>query len=182
MTGIWLVSYIALWVLFLVMASVLILMLRKPGIFFNSVVMSAPKHAMPSKIIPGEVLPELTIQTLAGDRIQISTFRGVKTAFFVISPHCSICVNLLKEIAENGTEPDLVSPIVRRQAIVSIGDVSDTAEVIRRVGLGENIPVLVDVDSNVLTEWDIKGTPTRIVVDDHLEVTSVTFNKEMCDV
>ena len=184
MTGIWLVSYVVLWILFLVVATVLLVMLRNPAIFFNSVAMSPGPNLrlMSTKIVPGEMLPELTIQTLAGDSVQVSTFRGMKTAFFVISPHCAVCMNVLKEIVENGTEPDLLGPTVRRQVIVSLGDASDTSEVIHQVGLNQNIPVLVDVDSNVLTAWDIKGTPTKIIVDDRLEVTNVIFNKEMCEV
>ena len=184
MTGIWLVSYIALWIFFLVMATVLLVMLRNPGVFFNSLAIS-PQYdldKLSSKIIPGKILPELTIQTLTGDYIQISSLRGMKTAFFVISPDCPVCVKLLKEIAENGTEPDLLGPTVRRQVIVSLGDISDTNEIIRKAGLNQNIPVLVDVDSNVLTGWDIKGTPTKIIVDDRLEVMNVIFNKEICDV
>src|SRR5947207_3672955 len=105
MTGVWLVSYIALWILFLVMATILLMMLRNPGIFFNSVVVSPQKHShkLSSKVVPGKILPELTIQTLAGDHIQISTFHGMKTTFFVVSPHSPIAVNLLQEIYENGT-------------------------------------------------------------------------------
>jgi hypothetical protein len=182
MTGVWLISYIALWILFLVMSTVLLIMLRNPGVFFNFVAMSPQKDLMSSKIEPGMTLPKLMMQTLAGDMIDISTFRGMKTAFFIISPHCSVCINLLKEIAENGTEPNLVTPTVRRHVIVSLGDISDTDEIIRQVGLDQNVPVLVDVESNVLSEWGIKGTPTKIIVDDRFEVTNLIFNKEMCEV
>src|SRR5690349_8239311 len=101
MTGLWLISYIALWILFLVLAVVLLSVLRNLGALYETLAAFQNPPQEPIKLVPGDIVPDLALPALSGDRVPISAFRGQTTAFLIVSPGCSPCHSLLKDIAEN---------------------------------------------------------------------------------
>lgn len=175
MTGLWLISYIALWILFLVVAVVLLSVLRNLGVIYESMVKTVKLSPPPTKLVAGEVLPELTLQTLAGDSTSLSEFPKKKTAFIIVSSHCSPCVSLLKRIAEDNTNPDPLDSTIRSRIIVSVGSIPESAELISRSRLPQDVPVLVDAENSLAKEWGITTTPTTIVVDDQFKVVRHIF-------
>jgi peroxiredoxin len=168
MTGLWLVSYIALWILFLILAVVLLSVLRNLGTLYESLAVAHPLEEQPIKLVAGEALPDLTMRTLSGERVPVSRFQGTKTAFFVVSPGCSSCTSLLKDIAENGADPYPHDGIVRQRVIVSNADTAETAALIDQTGLPDSVPLLIDPDGGTRREWGVAGTPTTVIVDEQL--------------
>jgi peroxiredoxin len=168
MTGLWLVSYIALWILFLLMAVVLLSVLRNLGTLYESLAVAPPLEEQPIKLTAGEALPDLTMRTLSGEQVPISMFQGTKTAFFVVSPQCSPCIRLLEDIAEDGADPYPHDGSVQRRVIVSIANAAETAELIDQAGLPEGVPLLIDPDGGTRREWGVAGTPTTVIVDEQL--------------
>lgn len=169
MSGLWLVSYIALWVLFLAVAVVLIGVMRNLGVIYESIT-PAPKQSSPSNLIPGQSLPEVNLLTLAGDIIPISKIGGMKMAISIISPTCSPCQELLERINRGKWQLDPLDPSLENLAIVSIGDANLTNNLIRQVGLRHDIQVLIDPEQQMLKEWGVVSTPTTIIVDNQLKV------------
>lgn len=176
MTGLWLVSYIALWILFLLVVVVLLSVLRNLGVIYESISALTPRlHSAPTKLKAGEVLPPLTWQTLSGDEKSLSEFRGAKAAISVVSPTCGPCRDFLKNIVEDGHQPDPLDQSVRNRLIVSVGDIAMTRELITQIGLSRDVPVLVDAKNRVATEWGITSTPMTVIVDDQLRVVRQLF-------
>jgi len=168
MTGLWLVSYIALWILFLIVAVVLLSVLRNLGTLYESLAVAHPLEEQPIKLVAGEALPDLTMRTLSGEQVLVSTFQGARTAFFVVSPRCSPCTNLLKDIAENGAGPYPHDGSVRWRVIVSNADAAETAALIDQAGLPDGVLLLIDPDGGTRREWGVAGTPTTVIVDEQL--------------
>lgn len=138
MSGLWLISYVALWVLFLIVAIVLLAVLHNLGVIHQSMVAARQStihlaNPAPTRLVAGEALPELTLGTLTGEPRALGDFQGAKTAFLVVSPNCSPCHTALKDIATGRRAPDPLDPTVRHVVAVSTGDYRATAELAERV-------------------------------------------------
>jgi peroxiredoxin len=173
MTGLWLVSYIALWVLFLVVAVVLLSVLRNLGVIYESLETTSRKSPFvtQTKLETGKPLPNLTLATRTGDTVELSTFQGTRTAFAVVSPHCSACYDLLKDIAAN--EVDGLNGSISgstQWVIISVGDTPDTARLVERACLPGELPILADTANAIAEEWGVATTPTTVIVDKRLHV------------
>jgi hypothetical protein len=172
MSGMWLVSYIILWVLLLVIAFTLLNILHNLGVIYNIIHPSADKqgYMQPTKIQPGTVLPEVELYTLGAIKQSTTDFIGKRLAISIISPHCEPCQQLLKRIATEQDNFDPIDPTVTNAAIISMGSPEETAQLIKDAGLPASIPVLVDANSNISKTWGIKMTPTTVVVNEKLSV------------
>jgi peroxiredoxin len=118
----------------------------------------------------GQALPELTLHTLSGNDVSLAKFHGVKTAFSIVSPHCSPCHSLLEAIAKGDEAMDKLDPTVQRRVIVSLGNVTETADLVRETRLHQGLPVLVDTENEVAKRWGVTSTPVTVIVDDKLTV------------
>jgi hypothetical protein len=85
-----------------------------------------------------------------------------------VSPQCSPCTSLLKDIAENGADPYPHDRSVRQRVIVSSADAAETAGLIDQAGLPDGVALLLDPDGSTRREWGISGTPTTVIVDEEL--------------
>lgn len=177
MTSFWLVSYIALWVLVLIMGVVLVFVLRNMEILSDALVALQGMSGTPEpiKLTMGEVLPEALLPSLSGDSIALSTFRGQGTAFFIVSPRCVPCEHLLKHLAAHETVPYPHDPAVQQRVIISTADASETSALLNRMGMRFLLPVLLDVDRVVREGWGIHGTPTMVIVDEQLKFVRHTI-------
>lgn len=165
MTGLWLISYIALWIFFLVVALLLISVFYHLGVIYNKVENRLPP---PTKLTNGETIPEIALQTPGGDQIVISQFLGVETAFVIISPGCSNCLRVLKAIA---TGDGFMKLPVQRMVIVSLMDITATLAMVRQAQLSQNYVVLVDTENILEKAWGIHATPVIVEVDNELKVS-----------
>jgi hypothetical protein len=172
LTGFWLISYVALWVLFFVLAAIVFSVLRNLGLVYGTLKLALPqlRHA-PSDLKAGQLLPDVTWHTMAGERMELSHLRGVTQAFVLVSPSCETCVKYLRQLATE--HPEVIDPIgakVERRLVVSIGDREDALELTAKAGLDANTVAYLDPDGLVSEKWGITSTPFTVVVDEHLRV------------
>ncbi len=166
MSGIWLVSHIALWVLFLVIAIVLVSILRNLGVLAEA--LQALQHSgggASIKLQSGAGVPDLPLQTLQGATIRTSAFAGKATAFVIISPHCRPCHDLLRHVTASASAADPLDLGVQQTVIVSTGARDETQALLLQHGVGDDRIVMIDSDSRVAQEWGITATPTMVIVD-----------------
>jgi|SRR5215467_7522276 len=172
MEGLWLVSYIALWVLFFTLVAVLLSVLRNLGVIYRSLP-GAVKMRAPSNLKAGEILPEVTWQTLLGEARPLVALRGMRQAITLVSPSCGPCVEYLRKV--DAEPPDPIDETVMRRVIVSLGDAEDTVRLIDRAGVKSRDLVLLDPNRTVSERWGIAATPVTVVVDEELRVVRQVF-------
>jgi len=172
MSGLWLVSYVALWVLFLIVSLLMISILYHIGVIYNRLDNRRPP---PTKLIVGEQLPDIRVKNLGGAWVQISELlsgsRGV--AIVVVSPACSPCRKILKAIAAGESASDGIPN--ENTVIISMYDAVATTEMVNEVGLPATYPILVDVDNSVSNKWGVSATPVVIEVDGEKKLSRQTF-------
>lgn len=182
MTDLWLVSYIALWILFLAVGVVLLSILRNLGVIYSSLEAVAPQtRAAPTHLKAGQRVPDLTWRTLTGDSRAVSDLGGVRQAFSFVSPTCGPCLKFLQDVARNAVPPDLHDPSVGHRVIVSVGDAEGTIALLEKAGLPADSAVLLDPDRQVVHQWGITGTPVTVVVDEELRVVRHIFGTPETD-
>lgn len=162
MTGIWLVSYVALWILVLVLALVLISMLRNLGTIYETLQTWQPMHE-PIKMKVGEVVPALTLTNRANETTSLTEHQGIPLAVAIISPGCGPCHDLAKVLARGEPLPQTNG---ERPIIISIGSVAETQSVIDEVGLHTDIPVYCDITRSTAEVWGVSSTPTTVLLDE----------------
>ncbi|MCB0076260.1 MAG: redoxin domain-containing protein [Anaerolineales bacterium] len=176
MTGLWLVSYITLWLFFLLIAVVLLSILRNLGTIFEQLSAMKPKR---SNLEEGQTLPDLTLQNADGAGVSTADWMGTSTAFAIVSPGCGPCHDYLGQLVEGGTHPDLPgNGVAPKHVILSLGDVTHTRELFQSLDGAvelERLPVLYDVAGQVMDVWGISATPTTLVVDERMTVMSQLF-------
>jgi Redoxin len=175
MSGLWLVSYVALWILFLAVAIVLISVLHNLGVVYASLKMVAPMRQPSSNLMPGQALPEVTWLTLDGQSKSIAAFKGSKRAFAVVSPDCAPCVDYVRQLALRNHEIDPIDSDVHEVVIVSQGDLDGTKRLLEKAEVDSELTVMLDVRREVTDKWGITGTPTTVIVDEQLRVVRQLF-------
>jgi len=169
LTGLWLGSYVAMWVLVLIMAIVMVSVLRNLGVIYDAMKMAMPQVG---KLTPdlevGQVLPNATFRTLAGDVLGHRDLAGVKQALVIVSPQCGPCVRQLRRMA--GQPPDPLDGSVARRVIVSMGDAAATVRLLSEAGVTDGTLTLVDTERFASRAWGVTATPVTIVVDEELRV------------
>jgi hypothetical protein len=170
MTGLWVISYIVLWILFLVVAIALLSILRNLGVIYESLVTTRATSVGNTKLVAGEALPNLTLQTLAGEPITLSKFESVKAAFSIVSPECVPCHRFLRAIATDRAVIDPLDSSVRQRIIISVGDPLATEALARLVQLPHHLPVMVDIGHSIADMWGVTTTPTTVIVDENFRV------------
>jgi hypothetical protein len=172
MSSVWVVSYIALWVGFAAIAAMTIVALANLGSVRRSFeVLSGKLKPAVSKLTIGQVLPAVTLQTIAGDDLSILKFRGSPGVFAIVSPTCGPCRTYLRTLASDpGDGSSLGLPM--RPVVLSLGDVDGTVGAIREASLPSDVIVLVDAQHEVMERWGISGTPTTVVVDGAFRLTA----------
>lgn len=165
MSSLWLISYIALWILFLVLTVLVIGVLHLVGRLHNERSFNPP---ITSLEIDKEVPPVL-MKNLHGQDTAIAQFRGNRTAFVIISAGCAHCHDLLEQIS-NAKSSLGSMPGVPQIVLLSLADVSKTMDIIDRYKLTDSFPVLVDVKGELKERWGINGTPATILIDENMVV------------
>lgn len=171
MSGIWLVSYVALWILVLIIAVVLISVLHHIGVLYGK--LEGERHPPPTALSSGEVLPEVTFSRLNGELVPLSRFLGRPVAFLVISPGCSGCLGALQSFANNHPH-DTESPI-ETPVIVGLNDMTAISEMIQQVQLPPLYQVFMDMGSTIEKKWGVKLTPILIEANEELKLSRQTI-------
>ena len=178
MTGPWLVSYVALWLLFLALAAALLAVLHNLGVLFDAVDRARMPGQRWSNLDAGQVLPEVTWRTLAGDPVKSSALKGTRQAIVIVSPTCAPCVEHVKEIAAGERDLDPLDATLRRHVVVCLSDADAAAGFLERAGIESEAQVLVDREHELTRRWGISATPTTVIVDDELRVVRQVYGAE----
>jgi hypothetical protein len=171
MSGIWLVSYIALWILFLIIAIVLISVLHHIGVLYGKV--EGDRQPPPTILTPGEALPEVTFSRLNGELVPLSRFLGKPVAFLVISPGCSGCIEALQSFA-NHDQHDTESPI-KNPIVVGLNDKVAISKLIQQVQLPPSYQILMATDNTIQKKWGVRLTPILIEANEELKLSRQTI-------
>ncbi|NOK58402.1 MAG: hypothetical protein GFH27_549279n208 [Chloroflexi bacterium AL-W] len=162
MTGVWLVSYVALWILVLVLALVLVSMLRNLGTIYETLQTWRPVHD-PIKLKVGEVVPALTLTSITNETVSLTDHQGTPLAVAIISPGCEPCHDLAKVLARGEALPQTNG---ERLIIISVGSGAETQSLIDEVGLHKDIPVYCDTTRSTAEAWGVSSTPTTVLLDE----------------
>lgn len=163
MNSVWLVSYVVLWLLVLFLLTALVGVLRQIGLLHEQ---GGRPPTPRTKLTRGERVPELELQTLGGRRVRLSELIERPTSLLVVSPGCSGCGNLLRQIADGELGRDLVGRIV---VLSMAGDV-ETQDLLQKAGVPSGVGVLIDPNGEIRQAWGISATPTTVHVDERLVV------------
>lgn len=179
MTGLWLASYVALWILHAAMGVVLVSTLRNFGVLYSSLE-SSHRHSDRafstqkwSQLLNGEQLPNLTLHTDGGGTREIWDFRGTKIGFVVVSATCGGCRGYLEHVLAEG--PDPADASVQSFVIVSLSDPTATAGLLDGLRLPPGQVVLYDTDGEVRATWGIGATPYVAVVTEDMQLVRQTI-------
>lgn len=174
MSGIWLASYVALWLLLGAMGIVLVSTLRNFGVLYATLSRShlagtsGFSRQKWSQLLNGEKLPNLTLHASGGDTREVWDFRGDKVAFVVVSATCAGCRSYLEMLLDEG--PDPVDSSVRSFVIISMSDPAATASLLEGLRLPPGQVVLHDLDGEVRARWGIGATPFMALVSEDMQL------------
>lgn len=161
MSGLWLVSYVGLWLLFLIVAVVLVSVLRNLGDLAETLKNSnRPRDTI--TLVVGQTTPILVFQTLDGTTLSTSDLQGQPTTYAVVSPSCGPC-QMLFETLMNGAALAVFPDRVRR-VIISTGSSAETWASLE-AKLPADVLVLLDTDNQAAESWGARSTPTFVSLD-----------------
>ncbi|MFC1466327.1 MAG: TlpA family protein disulfide reductase [Candidatus Brachytrichaceae bacterium NZ_4S206] len=182
MTGPWLVSYIALWILFLIIVVVLISMLRNMGVLYQSMERLVTLLPNTSKLAVGEELPQVSLFDARGQQFEWQTLADMTIAFVVISPGCGPCEAVLEQLAHDGTQLDAdLSIQVEKHVVISLGDTAATTKLLNDLDLHGKVVLLFDTREEVSKIWGITSTPTILLVDAQQRIVKQIFGAKLAD-
>jgi len=165
LSGFWLVSYISLWILFIVVSIVLVSVLRNLGVIYQSLERSMHLEPAPTKLSSGQKLPDLILQGQSGEEVSLSSLNGREVAISIVGLRCSACTEFLRAIANGESVVDPLDDSLKERIIIGIGEVSEVRGLIRNTGLDDRFPILFDALGTVEKEWGITSIPTTVIVD-----------------
>lgn len=174
MTGLLLISYIALWVLVLFLAIVQLTILHNLGAIYEQFPKMRPA---PTKLKTNDLLPPIQLKGSESAQVKTTTeFKGSKIAFSIVSSHCGSCLTHLQQIVSEALQPDPADPSVKERVVIAIGEPEEVRRLIQQAKLPASLPVLVDSAQKVVDVWGITSTPTTIVVNDDHRVVRQIFS------
>jgi methylamine dehydrogenase accessory protein MauD len=94
MEGIWLVSYIVLWVLVLVLILLVLLLYRQLGIMY----LGSAEGVSRDGLERGKTAPDFTLADQFGETQRLANYRGKPVVLLFGSPSCSPCRILLPQL------------------------------------------------------------------------------------
>jgi hypothetical protein len=159
MNGLWLASYLFLWLLFVLLLLGLLATLRQIGILHQQ----AGLPAMPkTKLVRGERVPDLALRRVDGARVRLSACVDGPALAVIVSPSCGGCIALLEQIARGGIAQEVAERIV----LITVANSEDALGLLKKTGVFAKANALVDVDGAVRREWGIATTPTTVHIDE----------------
>ena len=171
MTGLWLISYIILWLLFVVVCLLMVGMLQQLGMLQRLIgpSVSASKEDAKATVpependgpLAGSELPELEIETINGFGLLLLTKanKGRDLLLIFMSALCESCqfaVEPLNEFVDEGKHNVSIAIIMR-------SDLETCQAFLRLFPLRS--PVICDLDRSITKSFNVHGTPFGLVYD-----------------
>ena len=171
MTGIWLISYIALWILFLILAVVLLLTVRSLSVVVEKLQALQPGPEPLATTVPiGETLPDVELRGRDDVLRSLHSFGGTDTAVVVVSPGCGPCRDVLAEVGQHPASNDPLHLRVEQTLLICVGEASEAARELDQARIPAGVPVFFDPENKIKSLWGIQGTPTMIVLNPDLRI------------
>jgi methylamine dehydrogenase accessory protein MauD len=157
MEGVWLVSYIVLWLLVLGMGVLILLLYRQLGIMY----LGSAEGVSRDGLNKGTQAPDFSLTDQYGNLQRLINYRGRPTLLLFGSPHCSPCRTLLPQLHDwASAHPDVgVIWLNAASPEESLKFVSDT---------GATIPVApYPPEGNLLDTYKVRVTPFSFLLDEN---------------
>ncbi len=157
MEGVWLVSYIVLWLLVLGMGVLILLLYRQLGIMY----LGSAEGVSRDGLNKGTQAPDFSLTDQYGNLQRLINYRGRPTLLLFGSPHCSPCRTLLPQLHEWAAAHPEVGVLWLNAASPeeSLKFVSDT---------GATIPVApYPPEGNLLDIYKVRVTPFSFLLDEN---------------
>ncbi len=156
MQGIWLLSYVVLWVVVLGMGVLVLLLYRQLGIMY----LGSAEGVSRDGLEKGTTAPDFSLADQYGATQRLANYRGRPVLLVFGSPHCSPCRTLLPQMHDWAkAHPDVV-PIWLNAASndESLKFVSET---------GATLPVAAyPPETNLMDKYKVRVTPFMFMLDE----------------
>lgn len=159
MNGIWLISYLALWVVVIFLLLAVLVLSRQVGLLYRR--LGPARARMENEGLKiGDEAPALNAIDLYGREVRLGSERGQHTLLVFISATCPVCDELapaLRSISKSDCE-NLALLLVSLS-----GDVERNREFIRRHKL-DRIPLIASNDAGL--HYNVTSPPYAILIDE----------------
>ncbi|MEO5952272.1 MAG: TlpA disulfide reductase family protein [Chloroflexia bacterium] len=156
MEGIWLISYIVLWLVVLALIGLVLLLYRQLGIMYLGTAEGVSRDGLAR----GTSAPDFTLTDQYSNTQRLSAYRGRPTAIIFGSPSCGPCRMLAPQVDEwTKKHPDM--------AVLWLNSATPE-ESLRFVGeVGAIIPVAPYApDTKLLDKYKVRVTPFVFMIDE----------------
>jgi len=154
--NIWIISYVALWVLVLALGLLVLLLYRQLGIMYLGSAEGVSRYGLP----PGTKAPDFSLTDQYGNAQRLNAYRGRPAVLVFGSPHCSPCRILLPQLHDWAkAHPDVgILWLNAASADESLKFVSDT---------GATVPVApYTPQENLMDKYRVRVTPFMFLLDE----------------
>jgi len=154
MSGLWLISYVALWILVVLLTVIVLGLVRQLGVIY---VRLGPEENLLSTregLDTGTMAPDFRTADVMHDReIKLADLKGRSSIFVFISPDCQPCRELMPHLASfhksrNGKVNLVLFSQSDRQASLELAKVHKLS-----------IPVISDPEGGFLKIYQVRATP-----------------------
>jgi methylamine dehydrogenase accessory protein MauD len=163
----WLVSYVALWVVVLLLAFLLLGALRALGLLrwrLEQLEATTPTRTGRGGLKPGKKAPDFTLPCVAGGEVSLHDFGGRRVFLVFTQSGCKPCHKIapeLKRLHHAGAVQVLV---------VNNGEAEATQKWAAEAKL--SFPVLVQQQFSVSKRYEMYATPFAFLIDEHGVIAS----------
>ncbi len=170
MSGIWLVSYLALWAVVLFQGVVIFLLLRQLGVMYLGTAQGVARDGLSV----GERAPDFTLPDLEGRTVSLADFRGHPLLLVFGSPTCVPCQRLIPDLNVFAHE----RPDELRVLFLSRGEVEE----VRRFASDHDVqvPVATFPDDALADQYRARVSPFAFLIDGEgvIRAKGLTNNRE----
>jgi methylamine dehydrogenase accessory protein MauD len=156
MEGIWLVSYIVLWILVVVLILLVILLYRQLGIMY----LGSAEGVSRDGLTPGTKAPDFSLKDQYDNPQRLSDYRGRPTVLLFGSPHCSPCRILLPQLHDWAkAHPEV--------GVLWLNAASDEESLKFASDTGSTLPIApYTPQENLMDKYRVRVTPFMFLVDE----------------
>ena len=121
------------------------------------------QHAVPAGLKVGESAPEINLEDLEGNTVELKDFKGEEVLVLFWNPGCGFCQQMLPDLKQwEEASPEGAPSLL----VVSVGAVEANKE------MGLHSPVLLDQQFATGRAFGVSGTPSAVLVDEEGKIAS----------
>lgn len=155
MSGIWLVSYIALWAVVLLQGVIIFVLLRQLGLMYLGTAQGVSRDGL----AVGERAPDFAVQALEGTTLSLADFSGRSLLLVFGSANCAPCRTLIPDL--NVFARELAHEL--RVLFLSRGEDGEARRFAREVDA--QVPVATHPDEALSDAYKARVTPFAFLID-----------------